>query len=338
MITKDKEIVQKLNALLPPQIRIWGYVKVSKPFHAKNTCDSRIYEYLLPTYVLQPCSPVLYPRSGVGESARMTVAEEDGDAKSVAEDDYAKTVVNEDDTMTVVEENEHKVFDIPKMNAEELNRKRSYRAPAHQLEKLEMLLNQYAGFHNFHNFTNGMKFSDKKAMRLIKSFECSKPFIRDDLEWVSCKVHGQSFMLHQIRKMIGLVIMMMRTGTGVALIRQAFREERLNIPKAPSLGLLLEQVVYHKYGGTGPHSHIQRRPNSWEPVNFDKYKDEIEAFKEKWIYSGIAAEEAQDAVFNEWLRVIDSRPGDYAWYLNKDGSIHLDRRPKNMLGKGREGV
>jgi tRNA pseudouridine38-40 synthase len=34
--------------------------------------------------------------------------------------------------------------------------------------------------------------------------KCSEPFVRENLEWVTLKVHGQSFMLHQIRKMVGM--------------------------------------------------------------------------------------------------------------------------------------
>lgn len=35
------------------------------------------------------------------------------------------------------------------------------------------------------------------------SFVIGSPFIRNDLEFVSLIVEGQSFMIHQIRKMIG---------------------------------------------------------------------------------------------------------------------------------------
>jgi len=33
--------------------------------------------------------------------------------------------------------------------------------------------------------------------------EIGEPFVWSDLEFVALTVHGQSFMLHQIRKMIG---------------------------------------------------------------------------------------------------------------------------------------
>ena len=40
--------------------------------------------------------------------------------------------------------------------------------------------------------------------------KCSKPFLKDGYEFVVIRVRGQSFMLHQIRKMIGMTIAMVR--------------------------------------------------------------------------------------------------------------------------------
>jgi hypothetical protein len=37
----------------------------------------------------------------------------------------------------------------------------------------------------------------------MEFFQVGVPFIRDEMEYVVITVRGQSFMLHQIRKMIG---------------------------------------------------------------------------------------------------------------------------------------
>ncbi|OMJ21198.1 tRNA pseudouridine synthase 1 [Smittium culicis] len=54
MITEDPDVISKINSFLPDQIRIWGYSPVIRSFNPKTLCDSRIYEYLLPTYVFMP--------------------------------------------------------------------------------------------------------------------------------------------------------------------------------------------------------------------------------------------------------------------------------------------
>ena len=203
-----------MNQYLPKQIRVWGYSRVNNSFQAKNNCDSRIYEYLLPTYVLDIVDPDLYPFS--------TVAVESG---------IGDAVLNFEDRE--LQRPDKKVFDMM----------RSFRIDGPTLVKLKELFKQYEGTNtNFHNFTVGKHFKDRSSVRNIHSFTVGEPFIKNGLEWVSLKVHGQSFMLHQIRKMVGMVVMMIRTKTPNSLLKLCFGETRLNIPKAPALGLLLEQV------------------------------------------------------------------------------------------------
>lgn len=59
---------------------------------------------------------------------------------------------------------------------------------------------------------------------------------------VSC-----SFMLHQIRKMIGLAIAIMRGYATIETLKRCFHPGRVDIPKAPGLGLMLEEVHYDRY-------------------------------------------------------------------------------------------
>ena len=46
--------ITALNAHLPDQFEVFDCIKVTRSFNAKNQCDGRIYEYLLPTFVLAP--------------------------------------------------------------------------------------------------------------------------------------------------------------------------------------------------------------------------------------------------------------------------------------------
>jgi len=50
-------------------------------------------------------------------------------------------------------------------------------------------------------------------------------------------------MLHQIRKMVGFAIAIMRGFASKETLDFAFKWERVDIPIAPSLNLLLEEVI-----------------------------------------------------------------------------------------------
>jgi len=64
------------------------------------------------------------------------------------------------------------------------------------------------------------------------------------LEWVSLKVKGQSFMFHQIRKMVGLTVAIMRTGANPDTLLNCFAPEKKHVPLVPGSGLFLETVSY----------------------------------------------------------------------------------------------
>jgi tRNA U38,U39,U40 pseudouridine synthase TruA len=74
------------------------------------------------------------------------------------------------------------------------------------------------------------------------SFEMGEPFICKGLEFSELRVKGQSFMLHQIRKMVGLTIAVARGLASLHTIHRAWKTERLDLPVAPGLGLILEEV------------------------------------------------------------------------------------------------
>ena len=56
------------------------------------------------------------------------------------------------------------------------------------------------------------------------------------------QVKGQSFMLHQIRKMIGMAIAVVRGDADESVITDSWNTDRIDIPRAPGLGLMLDEV------------------------------------------------------------------------------------------------
>lgn len=176
---------------------------------------------------------------------------------------------------------------IRQLKAAYIAAKKAYRIDCHRLERVRSALSRFNGTNNFHNYTIDKGPRDPSAKRVIKSFVvAADPMIINGTEWLSLKVHGQSFMMHQIRKMVSMVALIVRCGCHKGRIQDSYLPQRLNVPKAPSLGLLLERPVFDAYNeklvGFGR-----------EAIDFSKYEKEIEEFKQREIYERIFREEEQ---------------------------------------------
>ncbi|CAG7823342.1 unnamed protein product, partial [Allacma fusca] len=136
----------------------------------------------------------------------------------------------------------------------------AYRISPERVAEIQSALDLYLGNKNFHNFTSRKRPHDPSAMRRIFSFTCGEPFVKDGLEYVILRVKGQSFMLHQIRKMIGLVMAYMRGFASLETFNKCWTADRIDIPKAPGVGLMLDYVHYQRYdqrfGSDGMHDPI----------------------------------------------------------------------------------
>jgi tRNA pseudouridine38-40 synthase len=178
---------------------------------------------------------------------------------------------------------------IKEVKAAYVNAKKAYRISAFRRQRVQEALDCYVGTRNFHNYTIQKTFSDPSAKRVIRSFKVGpNPIIINDTEWLSLKVHGQSFMMHQIRKMVAMAALVVRCGTSKDLIIDSYGPANISIPKAPGLGLLLERPVFDSYNERAV------REFSREKLDFDKYKKEMDEFKQREIYDRIFREEEKD--------------------------------------------
>lgn len=373
LIVEDEKIVEKINENLPPQIRVWGIQRTNKGFSCYQSCDSRWYEYLLPSYSLLPPHPDSYVGEKISEFAREKGMEAELEAKNADVGDFWRDIdekevkpilerLDPETRATVLErtrssievhgglpegavENEAEISAAkaasrsaspaaaeegdgaegqPASGAEEsapaaatdaeagsgtfahrelgpsdfairdiklvyLAAKRRYRISSSRLDRLQAALDCYLGTNNFHNYTVQKSFKDPSSKRLMKSFVVNRePIIIGDTEWLSLKVHGQSFMMHQIRKMVGLATLVTRCGTDPGIIRETYGPARIAIPKAPALGLLLERPVFSSYNAKA------KNAGEREPLEFGKYDDQIEPFKREHIYTRIFEHEEKE--------------------------------------------
>lgn len=176
----------------------------------------------------------------------------------------------------------------------------TYRLSKETFQTANGLLACYKGTHNFHNFTSQKGPKDPSAKRYIMEMHCEEPFVREGMEFAVIKVKGQSFMMHQIRKMIGLVIAIVKGYTLESIMERSWGEEKVDVPKAPGLGLVLEQVHFEKYnrrfGNDGFH----------EALEWVDEEDKIAAFKEQHIYPTIISTEKGEKSMANWLDTLSN--------------------------------
>lgn len=137
----------------------------------------------------------------------------------------------------------------------------AFRISPDTLAEVNDILSIYKGTHNFFNYTAKRAYDDMSSNRYIVSFECKEPFLfrdtfrNEDVEFVQIVVKGQSFVLHQIRKMVGMVITVVRELHLKSAIQRSFEGQRMDIPMAPGLGLLLERTHYDSYDKKNSKTH-----------------------------------------------------------------------------------
>ncbi|CAL5055134.1 unnamed protein product [Urochloa decumbens] len=167
-------------------------------------------------------------------------------------------------------------------------------------ERFNRILKYYIGTHNFHNFTTRTKAEDPAAKRFIISFAADRVVSLDGIDFVRCEVVGQSFMLHQIRKMIGLAVTVMRNCAPESIYDVAFRKDvNLNVPTAPEVGLYLDECMFTSYNKKWKDTH--------EAVSMDPYCEDAERFKVKYIFPHIAAMEHKEGAVALWLHSLNHR-------------------------------
>ncbi|RYP11482.1 hypothetical protein DL764_000005 [Monosporascus ibericus] len=441
LIIEDPDVVKKINDALPPQIRVWGIHRTNNAFSCYQACDSRWYEYLMPSYCLLPPHPESFLGKKLPESVKEKSVEEDY-AKRLGEvKDYWKEV-EENDIKPILdsleprirdavikrihasekavaaqeestgpngvgdasgEKTEDKLGDTMMMKASDdvaekppsatakatqpttsatagedstvaadlasapgepegttsseegkadaepkpkelspveaalrqiktayVAAKRRYRASPERIAQLQQALDQYVGTRNFHNYTIQKAHDDPSAKRTIKSFVADpQPIQINDTQWLSLKVHGQSFMMHQIRKMVGMAVLATRCGAPLSVVSESYGPARISIPKAPGLGLLLERPVFDNYNRRAVDN------LGLEPLDFGNYERQIREFKDHYIYRHIFELEEKENSFHSFFHQIDNFKSDYFLWATA-GGIDAAQKRVGMQGVPKE--
>lgn len=113
------------------------------------------------------------------------------------------------------------------------------------------------------------------------------------------------------RKMVCALVLICRTGTSPKVLEEMFGPRKVVVPKAPALGLLLEQPLFESYNRKVADINAKLEsdvdPNYRPEIDFERHRSVIEQFKQGQIYSRMRTQEENDATqVLAWLLIHSS--------------------------------
>nr|KAJ3400581.1 tRNA pseudouridine synthase 1 [Polyrhizophydium stewartii] len=212
-------------------------------------------------------------------------------------------------------------LDIPAPNSEQRASMRGYRMTKSQKEALRNIIALFNGTHNWHNYIPGASHDDSRCYIRILNLDLTDVEQHDGMEWIRFKVQAPAFARYQIRRMVALMIMVVRTNTPRSVIANSYGIAKIEIPEAPGFPLIFDEPHFNNYN-------VEALKKAAEPVNFGPSIEAVEAFRRDAIHNAIYAYERDAMEFDSWLRSLDNYSFLYTYFLNERGVIS---KPGNFV-------
>ena len=291
------QFVAACNAHLPPQIRMYDAVKVAGSFHAKNSVSHRHYSYVLPTFsFLEDFGEYFSPESAELEITNGVVQATDCFDDSDENPQKGKKVKE-------YEPNPQEYGNIP---SELFQKLQKYRMTDKTKDAVNELLSTYLGTHFFHNYTRDKVPGEASAQRYITEFKITHIEVQHGIEVASISVKGAAFMMHQIRRMIGMAICAFNAKLGPDyILRSLGKESKVLVPTAPPTGLLLCKLIYDYYHCKLDHMRKGKSAgvDDLQNLDFEHKAEEMETMFHS-IRGEIMRQELEGQVMACWIRSV----------------------------------
>ena len=289
----------RLEEHLPEDIRVLDLLRTTRNFCAKTQRDRVRYQYMIPSFLFYPDYRGLLEAQGIPLKGRSN-----RDTGSTRE---------------------------PWLKREEVQQLqailKAYRSTQEQRTLLQSTLSKYEGTHSFHNFTKGLKPGQASANRYILSFQARDPVIIDGVEWIPTQVLGQSFLLHQIRKMVSMAIDIVRGAANLETMDLALdMKQMVRVNVAPAQGLFLEMSYFENYN-----RRKQKQNKELPDINWTKdgaVKVRWEAFRSR-IWEHIVQEEEEQGNFVQYMYMQECI-FEYRKFYKLDGNDDIDAKESSQ--------
>jgi tRNA pseudouridine38-40 synthase len=158
-----EDLTKAINERLPEDIRVWSWTRTLQGFNARtwvpsystrgfrwhdcSACDTRVYEYLLPSYALLPPRPGTYLHQQIlrnAEKAGLSYEEHEF-WKGYDHDAALEDAKAQDQATAQVGEGEAEMTPARRRTMAELAKKRSFRILKEEVERFRELMKSYLG-------------------------------------------------------------------------------------------------------------------------------------------------------------------------------------------------
>jgi len=289
------DVRDELNKVLPADFRVLDVKRATKNFCAHTQRDRVRYQYMIPSFMFCDIAEMrsMFERMGATKNDR-----------SLADPLSAEEV------------------------AQVAAQLKGIRVVEAQLNSLREALKCYEGTHSFHNFTRGVKATEARATRFIEYFRVEDPIVFDDgTEWIPTQVLGQSFLLHQIRKMVCMAIDVTRGAAPLETIPRALsKSSDIRISPAPAQGLYLDMSFYHGYNRRSQQSNPDLPDLDWTKEGSEEFEMWKE-FRNGVVMKHVAEEEAREGNFIKHL-FVQEFIFDYHEYYQLEGERRFPKSEK----------
>ena len=329
MISEPPGIIERINEHLPAQIRAYGYRRVVKGFDARKACDKRRYEYILPVWMFDPAMKGIYQPRRAKNGGGGKEDDDDDDAVEEAVEEGEQNHVQE----AVVEPTFTATTTATTTTKIAYGSDSTFEFDQSCIDRLNAILCQFQGTHNFHNYTVKTSATAPQAKRYILSFTCPGVFLVDGQPWVRMVVTGQSFVLHQIRKMVGMAVAEFRGVAPDGCLRHALGSmQHVATPLAPALGLFLDECHYDAYNRQwGEHQEV---------LQLEDWRAAVDVFKGERLYPALAKMDREEQVNAIWLSSLNDDRRFASWLSKnnkekeKDGGKRTAKESNDGGGDG----
>mmetsp|Transcript_3177 Transcript_3177/g.4677 ORF Transcript_3177/g.4677 Transcript_3177/m.4677 type:complete len:629 (+) Transcript_3177:95-1981(+) len=282
---------EMINDQLPDDITVADIIQVPRTFCARTARSKVRYQYMLPSFAL------------------LSRAEVASGFESVLGSNWKDRSLR-----TPFSQNELKLL---------REKFAQHRASEDNLEKLNSALGKYEGTNKYHNYTSGKASDDASAKRYIQSFTVQESVVdKHGVEWIPTLVVGQSFLLHQIRKMLSMAMDTARGASSLEIMDTSFSDKYININTAPANGLFLDMSYY---------GHFNNKANLSTESKLDWHSDEESPAHKRW--KGFKENQVMSHIMDE-----EQAQGNFLTYLfSQDHHVRYENYVALDVKKGKEG-